>query len=184
MQWVSSRTAAVSVAVAIVLAACSGNTEPSVQGGGGTTASQTVAASAADAGGDAASAAVPRECSALETGAVAALLDGPPVLDPDSGFDTTLEQLHCIWNTDEAVTEKVSVQLGVADDFIGFYASQEGTGISEYTEVDGFDEGRLYGEYILIAKRNGFAVAVDARGVSPPSTEEQIVAVALEATTP
>lgn len=75
------------------------------------------------------------------------------------------------------------MQLGVADDFIGFYGSQEGTGTSEYTEVDGFDEGRLYGDFILIAKRNGFAVAVDARGVYPPSTEEQIVAVALEAMT-
>src|SRR5436190_4336292 len=71
-----------------------------------------------------ASATVPRDCSALGTGAVSELLGGAPVLDSDSEFDTTLEQLHCIWYTNDAVTEKVSVQLGVADDFIGFYASQ------------------------------------------------------------
>ena len=133
-------------------------------------------------GASTASATVPRDCSELETGAVSDLLGGAPVLDSDSEFDTTLKQLHCIWYTNEAVTEKVSVQLGVADDFIGFYASQEGTGTSKYTKVSGFDEGRLYGDDILIAKRNGFAVAVDARSVYPQSTEEQIVAVALEVT--
>jgi hypothetical protein len=126
---------------------------------------------------------VPRECSELETGAVSGLLGGEPVLDSDSEFDTTLEQLHCIWYTNDAVSEKLSVQLGVADDFIGFYASQEGTGTSKYTRVSGFDEGRLYGDDILIAKRNGLAVAVDARSVYPQSTEDQIVAVAREATT-
>jgi hypothetical protein len=129
-----------------------------------------------------ASATVPRDCSALGTGAVSELLGGAPVLDSDSEFDTTLKQLHCIWYTNEAVTEKVSVQLGLADDFIGFYASQEGTGTRKYTKVSGFDEGRLYGDDILIAKRNGLAVAVDARSVYPQSTEEQIVAVALEVT--
>jgi hypothetical protein len=138
--------------------------------------------SASAPGSSSASATVPRDCSALETSAVSDLLGGVPVLDSDSEFDTTLKQLHCIWYTNEAVTEKVSVQLGVADDFIGFYASQEGTGTSKYTKVSGFDEGRLYGDDILIAKRNGFAVAVDARSVYPQSTEAQIVAVALEAT--
>ena len=126
---------------------------------------------------------MPRDCSALETGAVSGLLGGEPVLDSDSEFDTTLQRLHCIWYTNDAVSEKVSVQLGVADDFIGFYASQEGTGTRKYTKVSGFDEGRLYGDDILIAKRNGLAVAVDARSVYPQSTEQQIVAVALEATT-
>jgi hypothetical protein len=139
--------------------------------------------SASTSGSSSASATVPRDCSALETSAVSDLLGGAPVLDSDSEFDTTLRQLHCIWYTNEAVSEKVSVQLGVADDFIGFYASQEGTGTSKYTKVSGFDEGRLYGDDILIAKRNGFAVVVDAYSVYPQSTKEQIVAVALEATT-
>lgn len=125
---------------------------------------------------------MPTDCSEVTTDAVEELLGGKPVLDPDSGYESTLEQLHCIWNTSEEVTENVSVQLGVDDDFIGFSASQEATGTSEYTEVDGFDEGRLYGNGILIAKRNGLAVVVDARLVSPESTEEQLVAVALEAT--
>jgi hypothetical protein len=142
----------------------------------------SVSSSASASGSSSASATVPRDCSALETSAVSDLLGGAPVLDSDSEFDTTLKQLHCIWYTNEAVTEKVSVQLGLADDFIGFYASQEGTGTSKYTKVSGFDEARLYGDDILIAKRNGFAVAVDARSVYPQSTEEQIVAVALEAT--
>jgi hypothetical protein len=139
--------------------------------------------SATGSGSSAAGATVPRDCSALATGAVSALLGGAPVLDSDSEFDTTLNQLHCIWYTNDAVTEKVSVQLGVADDFLGFYASQEGTGTSKYTEVGGFDEARLYGDDILIAKHNGFAVVVDARSVYPQSTKEQIVAVAREATT-
>jgi hypothetical protein len=134
-------------------------------------------------GSSSASATVPRDCSALETGAVSDLLGGAPVLESDSEFNTTLKQLHCTWYTNEAVSEKVSVQLGLDDDFIGFYGSQEGTGTSKYTKVSGFDEARLYGDDILIAKRNGFAVAVDARSVYPQSTEEQIVAVALEATT-
>jgi hypothetical protein len=134
-------------------------------------------------GASTASATVPRDCSALEIGAVSELLGGAPVLDSDSEFNTTLKQLHCIWYTNEAVSEKVSIQLGLADDFIGFYGSQEGTGTSKYTKVSGFDEARLYGDDILIAKRNGFAVAVDAGSVYPQSTEEQIVAVALEATT-
>ncbi len=139
--------------------------------------------SASASGSSSASATVPRDCSAVETGAVAELLGGAPVLDSDSEFNTTLKELHCIWYTNEAVSEKVSVQLGLAKDFIGFYGSQEGTGTSKYTKVGGFDEGRLYGDDILIAKRNGFAVAVEAGSVYPQSTEDQIVAVALEATT-
>ena len=134
-------------------------------------------------GSSAASATVPRDCSALETGAVSELLGGEPVLDSDSNFDTTLRELHCIWYTNDAVSEKVSVQLGLAADFIGFYGSQEGTGTSKYTKVGGFDEGRLYGDDILIAQRNGLAVAVDAGSVYPQSTQEQIVRVALAATT-
>ena len=152
---------------------CSGSSSGSASG----------SSSASASGSSSGSATVPRDCSALETGAISDLLGGAPVLDSDSEFDTTLKQLHCIWYTNEAVTEKVSVQVGLADDFIGFYASQEGTGTSKYTKVGGFDEGRLYGDDILIAKRNGFAVAVDARSVYPQSTEEQIVAVALEETT-
>jgi hypothetical protein len=150
---------------------------------GSSSASASGSSSASASGSSSASATVPRDCSALETGAVSDMLGGVPVLDSDSEFDTTLKQLHCIWYTNEAVSEKVSVQLGVADDFIGFYASQEGTGTSKYTKVSGFDEGRLYGDDILIAKRNGFAVVVDAYSVYPQATEEQIVAVALEATT-
>jgi hypothetical protein len=176
-----ARTAAVSIA-ALVVMSCSSNSDPAVQANGETPSTDAGAPSTAGGDEDAANAAVPGDCSDLETAAVADMLGGTPVLDPDSEFNTTLEQLHCIWNTEEAVTEKVSVQLGVADDFIGFYGSQEGTGISEFTEVDGFDEGRLYGEEILIAKRNGFAVAVDARSVFPTPTTDQIIAVALEAT--
>jgi hypothetical protein len=140
-------------------------------------------ASSSSSGSRTASATVPRDCSALETGAVSELLGGVPVLDSDSNFNTTLKELHCIWYTNDAVSEQVSVQLGLADDFIGFYASQEGTGTRKYTKVSGFDEARLYGDDLLIAKRNGLAVAVDAGLVYPQSTQEEIVAVALEATT-
>jgi hypothetical protein len=139
--------------------------------------------SASASGSSSASATVPRDCSAVETGAVAELLGGVPILDSDSEFNTTLKELHCIWYTNEAVSEKVSVQLGLAKDFIGFYGSQEGTGTSKFTKVSGFDEGRLYGDDILIAKRNGFAVAVDTGSVYPQSTEDQIVAIAEDATT-
>ena len=187
MHWIS-RTVAVSVAV-LAVASCSSSSKPSVQASdGATTASQSSASqsstSAASGGGKAATANVPTDCSALMTDAVAALLGGTPVLDTDSEFDTTLEELHCIWYTSDAVTEKVSVQLADVSHFIGFYGSQEGTGTSTFTKVNGFDEGRLYGEEILIAKRNGFAVAVDARSVFPKATQDQIVAVAQEATTP
>jgi hypothetical protein len=181
MRWTWARTAAVSVAV-VILAACSSDSKPTVQASdssSSTSASQTTSSTASDG---AASGTVPHDCSALKTTAVAALVAGTPVLDPDSKFNTTLKELQCIWSTNEAITEKVSVQLGVADDFIGFWGSQEGTGTSTYTNVSGFDEGRLYGKDILIAKRNGFAVAVDAGSVYPQATQEQIVAVALEAT--
>jgi hypothetical protein len=149
----------------------------------GSSSSSSSSSRSSGSGSSTASATVPRDCSALQTDAVSGLLGGQPVLDSDSEFDMTLGQLHCIWYTNDAVSEKLSVQLGAADDFIGFYASQEGTGTSKYTKVSGFDEGRLYGDDILIAKRNGFAVVVDARSVYPQSTEEQIVAVAQEATT-
>jgi hypothetical protein len=109
------------------------------------------------------------------------LLGGTPVLDTDSEYDSDLRELHCIWYTNDAVSEKLSVQLGAEDRFLGFWASQEGTGTSKYTNVDGFDEGRLYGDDILIAKGNGLAVVVDARQVYPQSTKEQIVAVGHEA---
>jgi hypothetical protein len=185
MRWTWARTAAVSVAV-VILAACSSDSKPTVQASdssssssSSTSASQTASSTASDG---AASGTVPHDCSGLKTTAVAALVAGTPVLDPDSKFNTTLKELQCIWSTKEAITEKVSVQLGVADDFIGFWGSQEGTGTSTYTNVSGFDEGRLYGKDILIAKRNGFAVAVDAGSVYPQATQEQIVAVALEAT--
>ena len=52
-----------------------------------------------------------------------------------------------------------------------------------HQSLSGFDQGRLYGDDIIIAKRNGFTVVVDAGSVYPQSTEDQIVAVALEATT-
>jgi hypothetical protein len=180
VHWIS-RTAAVGVAV-LAVASCSSSSKPSVQVSGGATSASQSSTSAASGGGKATTASVPTDCSALKTAAVAALLGGTPILDTDSEFNTTLKELHCIWYTSDAVTEKVSVQLADASHFIGFYGSQEGTGISTFTKVDGFDEGRLYGDEILIAKRNGFAVAVDTRSAFPKPTQAQIVAIAIEAT--
>jgi hypothetical protein len=168
----------------VVLASCSGSSKPSVQAGDGATSASQSSTSAASGGGKAANATVPTDCSALQTTAVSALLDGTPVLDSESGFNTTVKVLHCAWFGDDVAKGTVSVQLGGADQFIGFYASQEGTGTKTFTKVDGFDEGRLYGKDIFIAKRNGFAVRVDVRSVFPKPTQEQIVAVAQEATSP
>jgi hypothetical protein len=190
MSFVLRTLTIVAVCVAmLVVASWSSSSKPSVEAGGSATpASQSStsasgsSASTASTSGKAADAAVPTDCSALKTAAVEAMLGGTPVLDSDSEFNETLKELHCIWYTNDAVSEKVSVQLGGAKDFIGFYGSQEGTGTSTFTKVDGFDDGRLYGDDILIAKRNGFAVAVDARSVFPKVTQAQMVAVAQEAT--
>lgn len=170
-------------AAALVLASCSSSSSPTAHAGP-TTSGRQPSVPSASGGHSTANATVPTDCSALKTSTVSAALGGAPVLDSDSEFNTTLQELHCIWYTADAVSEKLSVQLGGADDFIGFYASQEATGVSTYTTVDGFDAGRLYGKSILIAKRNGFAVAVDARTVYPILTAQQVIAVALEATTP
>ncbi len=130
---------------------------------------------------EAADATVPTDCSSVATDALAEAWGAAPILDAeDSYYEEVIEELRCEFWIDAQATDELSVQLSVASHYSGYNTAVMGTSSGEYTEVDGFDEARLYDSGIIVAKRNGFVVVVD--GAEDTLTDEQRVAVALDVT--
>jgi hypothetical protein len=168
-----------------VLVACGGDGDEGPGSGAATevpAADDPIASTTAPRSEDAA---VPTDCSEVTTDALAEAWSGEPILDTeDSHYEPPIEELRCEWYSDAQASEQITVQLSIESNYIGYYSSQEATAAGEYTTVEGFDDGRLYeDDRLMLGKRNGFVVAVDASGAESV-TDEQMVAVALELTPP
>lgn len=128
---------------------------------------------------------MPTDCSEVTTDALAEAWGAEPILDAeDSHYEDPIEELRCEWYSDAQATEQITLQLSIVSNYIGYYASQEASAAGEFATVDGFDDGQLYeDDRLMLGKRNGFVVAIDASG-APSVTDEHMESIALDATTP
>ena len=130
-------------------------------------------------------AAMPTDCSEITTAALAEAWGAEPILDVDDSFyEEPIEELRCEWFSDPQATEQITLQLSIESNKYGYYGSIEAAAAGEHTTIEGFDDGRLYGDdRLMLGMRNGFVVVIDASG-APSVADGDIAAIALDATPP
>jgi hypothetical protein len=139
----------------------------------GSAPGSSVMVRAADASG---STWAPPSCDAIPQEALSDVLGGTVVVGSGSRSDRIAVTCEFQATTANNSLNDLYVQLpmSIVDGFLGLTASQEGTGTREYVTVPGFDEGRLYGDSILIAQIGGRAIEIAVEHVFPPPTVDQM----------
>lgn len=117
----------------------------------------------------------PPACTAVPTGALAAVLGGL-VSANQRAADTVLVSCHSTAVTSTNALNDVVVRMpaGTKNAFLGLTPSQGSAGVRTFSAVSGFDEALWHGSTVVIAEDGGRMVEVDVSKVRPASNAAQL----------